>query len=63
MPVVLDPDHFETWFDPDETRAAELLTLLTPHPVERMQRWPVSTRVNSPAEDDADLLTPVPEPL
>jgi putative SOS response-associated peptidase YedK len=63
MPVVMDPELFETWLDPDETRAARLLKVLTPHPVERMERWPVSTRVNSPAEDDPDLLTPVPEPL
>jgi putative SOS response-associated peptidase YedK len=63
MPVVLDPEHFGDWFDPDEKRAAKLLERLTPFPVERMERWPVSTRVNSPAEDDADLLTPVPEPI
>ena len=54
----LDPD-----LDPNETRPATLLPLLEPYPVERMERWPVSDRVNSVRADGADLLNPVEEPL
>jgi len=32
--------------------------LLTPFPAELMVMWPVSTRVNSPDNDDASLLDP-----
>jgi putative SOS response-associated peptidase YedK len=32
-----------------------------PYPAKPMTMWPVSTRVNSPANDDPDLLTPVPD--
>jgi putative SOS response-associated peptidase YedK len=33
--------------------------LLKPFPVEPMMMWPVSTRVNTPKNDDPDILTPV----
>jgi putative SOS response-associated peptidase YedK len=33
--------------------------LLVQYPAEPMSMWPISTRVNSPANDDPDLLTPV----
>jgi putative SOS response-associated peptidase YedK len=32
---------------------------LRPVPAELMRMWPISTRVNSPKNDDPDLLTPV----
>ena len=34
--------------------------LLRPYPAEAMTMWPVSTRVNSPRNDDEDLLKRVP---
>ena len=36
--------------------------LFTPYPPEPMTMWPVSTRVNTPKNDDADLLTPTVDP-
>jgi putative SOS response-associated peptidase YedK len=63
MPVIVGEGHFAAWLGPNETDAAKLLAGLTPYPNERMERWPVSTRVNSPAEDDPDLLTPISESL
>jgi putative SOS response-associated peptidase YedK len=32
---------------------------LVPYPAEPMTMWPVSTRVNSPANDNPEVLTPV----
>jgi hypothetical protein len=35
--------------------------LLTPFPAEPMTMWPMSTRVNSPRNDDATLINPLSE--
>lgn len=62
MPVVLREEHFAAWLDPREKNPEKAIAPLTPYPAERMEGWAVHTRVNSPAEDDCDLLTPLPEP-
>jgi len=56
MAVVLDPDEEETWLtgDPDE-----VADLLEPYPGDGMQAYPVSTAVNSPANDSPALVEPV----
>ena len=53
MAVVLDPDEEETWLHGDTTAAAGLLD---PHPGDEWEAYPVSTRVNSPANDTPDLV-------
>ena len=55
MPVILRPDDFDRWLgvEPDPR------DLLRPFPAKLMHMWPISTRVNSPKNDDPDLLTPV----
>ncbi|MBB6645437.1 SOS response-associated peptidase [Halobellus ruber] len=55
MAVVLDPDEESTWLHGSTEEAAELLD---PHPSEGWQAYPVSTRVNSPANDGPDLVEP-----
>ena len=62
MPAVVTEDRFAAWLDPKESRPAKLLPLLVPYPVEQMEKWAVSSRVNSAAEDEPALLLPVPEP-
>jgi putative SOS response-associated peptidase YedK len=61
MPAILPEDRFDAWLDPKETRPSKVLPLLTPYPVERMEMWPVSERVNSVASDDPDLVVAVAE--
>ncbi|GAB6878108.1 SOS response-associated peptidase [Halorubrum gandharaense] len=53
MAVILDPDEEETWLhgDPEEAVA-----LCDPYPDAAMEAYPVSSRVNSPAHDDASLV-------
>jgi putative SOS response-associated peptidase YedK len=55
MPAILKPDHYERWLgeepDPHE--------LLAPFPAAPMAMWPISKRVNSPQNDDEDLLREV----
>jgi putative SOS response-associated peptidase YedK len=60
MPVILDPADYDRWLDPKASGAEELLR---PCPAERLEAVPVSTRVNSPANDDESLLRPEGEPL
>ncbi|WP_435194992.1 SOS response-associated peptidase [Natronomonas sp. EA1] len=53
MAVILPKGREREWLErPDEE-------LLTPYPSDRMRAYPVSTRVNSPANDDASLIEPV----
>jgi putative SOS response-associated peptidase YedK len=56
MAVVLAPDEESTWLgaDPEAAHA-----LLDPYPDASMQAYPVSTRVNSPHNDDPSLVEAV----
>lgn len=62
MPAIVEEGRFGAWLDPTEARPAKLLPLLTPYPVERMEKWAVSDRVNKASADGPDLLAPVAEP-
>jgi putative SOS response-associated peptidase YedK len=59
MPVILDPDTYELWLDPGMTNVAEATELLKPYDARLMRCYPVSTRVNSVANDDAACAAPV----
>lgn len=60
MPVILDPADHDAWLDPTRLGGEELLR---PCPADWLEAVPVSTRVNSPRNDDAALLEPEGEPL
>ena len=60
MPVVLDPKDYDAWLDSGDARGA---ALLRPCPAEWLEAVPVSTRVNSPANDDEGLVEPQCEEL
>lgn len=51
MPVILSPDAFLPWLDPSFHDAERLATLLAPCPPGQVEAYPVSTLVNSPAND------------
>jgi putative SOS response-associated peptidase YedK len=55
MPAILKPADYDRWLgiEPDPRE------LLAPFPPEPMIMWPISMRVNSPKNDDEDLLTEV----
>lgn len=59
MPVILPPDAYDLWLDPDVQKPDVLLALLHPYPEEAMTAYPVSMRVNSPANDDPQCIAPV----
>jgi putative SOS response-associated peptidase YedK len=55
MPVIVAADDQERWLNIGE----EAPDLLRPFPADLMTMWPVSTRANSPKNDDRSLLDPV----
>jgi len=60
MPLVLPPDRWDAWLDPQQRDADTVRALLAP-PVEgRFLAVPVSTRVNAVGNNGAALLEPVP---
>ncbi|EJN61124.1 SOS response-associated peptidase [Halogranum rubrum] len=56
MAVVLDESEEETWLTGD---ADEVQSLLDPYPDDAMEAYPVSTQVNSPANDGPALIEEV----
>jgi putative SOS response-associated peptidase YedK len=62
MPVVLSPDTFDVWLDPDNDEIPELTSLLRAAPDGTLTHHPVSRRVGNVRNNDADLVAPVPEP-
>jgi putative SOS response-associated peptidase YedK len=59
MPVILDPDGYEIWLDPGMQNVAAASELLKPIDARVMRCYPVSTRINSVANDDAECSKPV----
>lgn len=58
MPVILDESRWKDWIDAGERSIEQLSPVLTPFPAELMRAYPVSTRVNSPRNDDPTLVEP-----
>jgi putative SOS response-associated peptidase YedK len=51
MPVILPPDDYDLWLDPEFEGKEKLLSLLRPYPADEMKTYPISTLVNSPNND------------
>lgn len=58
MPVILGPDQIDAWLDPDGQRE-QLEALLRPLPEGQLELVPVSTLVNSPANDRPECVEPI----
>ncbi len=59
MPVILSPEQYDRWLDPDCTDAGQVEGLLGPYPSEQMRLRPVSRYVNSPANEGPRCIEPV----
>jgi putative SOS response-associated peptidase YedK len=57
MPVIVDPEGYDAWLDP-ATPSEALREMLRPEPGGQLVAFPVSTRVNSPSNDDPGLQEP-----
>lgn len=54
MPVILDPETYDLWLDPGMTNTQVITELLKPCDAQSMRCYPVSTRLNHVANDDAE---------
>jgi putative SOS response-associated peptidase YedK len=61
MPVILSPDDYDLWLDPGFSSVADLTALLKPYDAREMTRFPVSTKVNSVANEDETVCAPIPD--
>ena len=59
MPVILNRDDYDLWLDPGMTDVERLSDLLKPFNAHMMRAYPVSSRVNQVANDDAACSDPV----
>jgi putative SOS response-associated peptidase YedK len=59
MPVILNPDAYDLWLDPGFTDVTGASDLLKPYDAKMMRCYPVSTRINHAANDDAECSAPV----
>jgi len=59
MPVILHPEDYDLWLDPDFDEKEPLTTLLKPYPAEAMEAYPVSRRVNSPSNNEPNVIESV----
>ncbi len=59
MPVILHPEDYNLWLDPDFDEKEPLTTLLKPYPAEAMEAYPVSRRVNSPSNNGPSCIESV----
>jgi putative SOS response-associated peptidase YedK len=60
QPVVLDPDAWSTWLDPDVNDPKAVLALLESPGPGRFAAYPVTRLVNSVRNDGPELLAPAP---
>jgi len=62
QPVVLDPDCRRRWLDPELSDRGAIRKVARRLDPDRLVAYPVSTRVNRPANDDPGLLEPIEDP-
>jgi putative SOS response-associated peptidase YedK len=58
MPVILDPDCYDLWLDPGMREVAVASEMLKPFDARLMRSYPVSSRINSVANDDEECSAP-----
>ena len=56
MPVILSPDDYDLWLEPDFHGQGKLLEMLKPYPAEDMEAYPISTVVNNPRNESAECI-------
>jgi putative SOS response-associated peptidase YedK len=54
MPVILHEKQHDAWLLGEASKE-----ILIPFPADRMKAWPIRPRVNSPKNNDAEIVVPV----
>jgi putative SOS response-associated peptidase YedK len=59
MPLMLTPDRYDAWLDPDNRDTDQLLGLLQPAMPGLLEAYPVSTLVSDVANNGPELVEPL----
>jgi putative SOS response-associated peptidase YedK len=59
MPVILHPEDYDRWLDPELNDREELEAMLRPFEAEAMEAYPVSTVVNNARNDRPECIEPL----
>jgi len=59
MPVIIAPEDYSTWLDPDIQDKDRLTPLLHPYSAQSMKAYPVSPRMNNPGFDEPKCIQPI----
>ena len=59
MPVIVTPDKYDLWLDPDVNDFDAIRDILKPYDAAQMRRYPVSRKLNNSKIDDAESASPV----
>lgn len=59
MPVIVPRSGYDVWLDPAIEDPAAIVPLLAPYAADAMEAWPVSTLVNTPANDSPACVEPL----
>ena len=62
MPVILAPQDYRRWLDPDNHDTASLKQLLAPAPEDWLAEWPVSRVLNNPQHEGPQCAEPAAKP-
>ena len=54
MPVILPEEKHDAWLSGEAGKE-----VLVPFPAHPMKAWPISSRVNSPKNNDAEIIVPI----
>ena len=57
-PVILAPDDYDLWLDPEFQGKEKLLPLLRPYPASEMTAYAISTVVNNPRNEKPACVEP-----
>lgn len=61
MPVILNPQDYDLWLNPEVQDSEALQKLLRPYAASAMTAYPVSTKVNNPRHNSSDCIKPISE--
>ena len=54
MPVILPEEHHGAWLSGEAGKE-----VLVPFPADRMKAWPIDVRVNSPKNNEPQIIVPI----
>lgn len=59
MPVIVAPDKYDLWLDPEVTDFEAIRDILKPYDANLMSRYPVSMKLDNSRIDDVESVSPV----